>query len=438
MTTLTKVAQFQQVKSEIRRNKNYLLVGIDAGKKSSVGCFYNIEKGIVLKKYLIKHNLEDFKKLVYKTEQLMEINNFQKIIVGIEPTGNYHKPLVEYLKNKGYDVFYVSTVAAKNNRKTIDGGRWGKNDPRDAHNVTDLMSQGKIQFYRNENTQSKDICKYLLLRQRLVKAKNSLRNRIHNNILACYFPELGDIFYDIEDEDILLLLECFPSAQQIKEMDWQTFMNTFPNLPDRNNKRYLRLAQIWQTAKKSIGFSINSSSIFEAKIIARDIRKTQQDISDTDKILTGFCNKNDVYYNLFSIPGFGVFTTAVFKAFLDDIANFNHSRQIIKFAGLDVETMSSGRFKGREKISKKGVALLRYAVCHATNVAVSRHTVIKQMFEECLKKRGDSKQAKAKLKIKFAEKIMRAAFAMLKNNVPFDINLFNVPVEDPVLNNVRA
>ena len=60
------------------------------------------------------------------------------------------------------------------------------------------------------------------------------------------------------------------------------------------------------------------------------------------------------------------------------------------------------------------------------------------MFQNKLKERGTSKEAKAKLKIKFAEKIIRAAFVMLKNNVPFNINLFNVPVDDPVLNNVRA
>ena len=60
------------------------------------------------------------------------------------------------------------------------------------------------------------------------------------------------------------------------------------------------------------------------------------------------------------------------------------------------------------------------------------------MFQNKLKVRGNSKTAKAKLKIKFAEKFIRSAFVMLKNNEPFNINLFNVPVDDPVLNSVRA
>ena len=110
----------------------------------------------------------------------------------------------------------------------------------------------------------------------------------------------------------------------------------------------------------------------------------------------------------------------------------------MKLAGLDIETMSSGNFKGKEKISKKGNSLLRFAICNATNVAVGKNKVIRQIFQNKLKERGNSKEAKAKLKIKFAEKLLRAAFVILKNNVPFDINLFNVPVDDPVLSSVRA
>ena len=123
---------------------------------------------------------------------------------------------------------------------------------------------------------------------------------------------------------------------------------------------------------------------------------------------------------------------------LGNINDFHHHRQATKFAGLDVETMTSGKFSGKEKISKKGNSLLRYAVCQASNVAISKNATIREMFERKLKERGNSREAKAKLRIKFAEKFLRAAFYMLKNNVPFDINLFNVPVDDPVSNYVRA
>ena len=200
----------------------------------------------------------------------------------------------------------------------------------------------------------------------------------------------------------------------------------------------MHLLQTWMLSKTSIGFPISQATALEAKIIARDIQRTQKDIEEIDKILSVYCMEKDNYRNLLTIPGYGPFTAAVFKSTVGDIDNFNHQRQLVKLAGIDIETMTSGKFAGKEKISKKGNSLLRYAVCQAASVAIARHKVIRQMFQDKLKERGNSKVAKAKLKIKFAEKFLRAAFVMLKNNVPFDINLFNAPVEDPVEHYVRA
>lgn len=64
MLSISKVEQFRQVKSAVKRNKNYLLIGIDVSKNSSVACFYNIEKEVLLRKYHVNHNLEDFQKYV--------------------------------------------------------------------------------------------------------------------------------------------------------------------------------------------------------------------------------------------------------------------------------------------------------------------------------------------------------------------------------------
>jgi transposase len=432
MQSISKIELFRQVKLSIKKNKRYLLVGIDVSKNSSIACFYNIAKEIILKKYSVEHTFEEFKRFTYKIEQMMEINNLQSAIIGVEPTANYHKPLCEYLKKKGYLVVYVSSVAAKSNRKTMDSGRWGKNDPRDAYNVVDLMRQGKILFYRDEDTQSMDIRKYLLLRHRLTQAKTSLKTRVQNNIWTCHFPELSAIFRSADDPDALLLLEQCPSSEHIKNMDFQSFINVFPPATSPRNKQSLRLTRTWQAAKNSIGFPMPSSTVLEAKMIARDIQRTQKDIEVIDKILLNYCNQNDVFRQLFSLPGYGVFTVSVFKSMLGNINDFHHHRQVTKFAGLDIETMTSGKFSGREKISKKGNSLLRYAICQASNVAVSKNTTIREMFERKLKERGNSREAKAKLRIKFAEKFLRAAFYMLKNNVPFDINLFNIPVDDPV------
>ena len=437
MSSIPKIELFRQVKSSITKNRDCLLVGIDVSKKSSVACFYNLEREILLKKHVVEHTRDGLEDFNCKIEQMTAMHNLQDSIIGVEPTANYHKPLCEFLKSKGHMVVYVSSVAAKSNRKTLQGGRWGKNDPKDAYNVVDLMRQGKILFYREENTPSADIHKYLLLRQRLIKTRSALKTRIQNNIWACHFPEACTVLPKTEDPDVLLLLENCPSSCQVKSLDYNSYMRIFPALRP-GSKRFLRLDKVWHAAQTSIGFPLPSATALEARMIARDIQRTQKDIEVIDKILAEYCSQNDVFRQLFSIPGYGVFTVSVFKSVLGNINDFCHPRQILKFAGLDIESMSSGTYEGKEKISKKGNSLLRFAICQAATIAIAKNKAIRQMFEEKLKQRGNSKEAKAKLRIKFADKFIRAAFVMLKNDVPFNMNLFTVPVDDPDSSYVRA
>ena len=74
----------------------------------------------------------------------------------MEPTGNYHKPLANWLLEQGQLLVLVSNHAIAENRQTLDG-RWDKNDTKDSANVADLVSQGKCQFFE-EPDPDQDAC----------------------------------------------------------------------------------------------------------------------------------------------------------------------------------------------------------------------------------------------------------------------------------------
>jgi transposase len=438
MDSIAKVERFRQIKSSIRKDPSYLIIGTDVSKGSSMSCLYTHNEGILSSKYLVKHTREGFERFSMMLEHLKNKHPFKEVVIGVEPTGNYHKVFCEYMKNLDYNVVYVSSVAAKNNRKTIGAGRWGKTDPRDAYNIVDLMRQGKIIYYRGESDENVDLRKYLLLRQRLITMKSALQARIRNYLWACYFPELEEIFSTADDPDILTLLEHCPSAEIIRAMSQKSFLKLFPSTINPRTKRYGRIINIWRCAMRSIGYNAHSSVLFESKLIARDMKQIRQDISNVDKILSHFSQSSGAYKQLLTIPGYGPFTTAVFKSTVGDINRFNHSQQIVKLAGIDLELKDSGKFHGHAQISKKGNALFRYALSLAVNVAISRNKQIRAAFLEKLHLHGNTKSARAKLKIKFMEKFIRIAYALLKQNVPFDINYFIVPVREPVQTNVRA
>ena len=62
---------------------------------------------------------------------------------------------------------------------------------------------------------------------------------------------------------------------------------------------------------------------------------------------------------LLAIKGVGIITIAGFIAEVSDIRHFKSPKQIQKYAGLKLVENSSGKYKGRSRISKRGRRKLR-------------------------------------------------------------------------------
>ena len=113
--------EFQQLKKEIRGSDQYLIVGIDVAKERH-NAFFGTANGKTLYKGVIFDNtIEGFEKLLTMTEALKVRHDLTKVVFGLEPTANYHKPLGEHLIKCGNMVVLVSGAAVKNNRSLLDG-----------------------------------------------------------------------------------------------------------------------------------------------------------------------------------------------------------------------------------------------------------------------------------------------------------------------------
>ncbi len=185
----SRLEQFIQLKKEIRGSEKYLIVGIDAAKDKH-NAFFGTARGKTLVKSLVFDNtLEGFQKLLAYVERIQVQYSLTVVVFGIEPTGNYHKPLAEHLTKCGHMVVLVGGMAVKNNRQLLDGRR-DKNDGKDAANVADLIAQGKCLFYEYPLMTLRNVRILITLKRRLKKREHGLRVCIRNHIIAQYFPEL--------------------------------------------------------------------------------------------------------------------------------------------------------------------------------------------------------------------------------------------------------
>ena len=94
--------QFCQIKSEIRGSDQYLVVGIDVAKDKHHAFMGSATGKSFLRKLVFENNLEGFRKLQERSEAIRNQNALSKVVFGMEPTGNYHKPLGAYLIGCGH------------------------------------------------------------------------------------------------------------------------------------------------------------------------------------------------------------------------------------------------------------------------------------------------------------------------------------------------
>src|SRR5512147_3090725 len=161
----SRLEQFHQLKNEIRGSAEYLVVGLDIAKEKH-NAFFGTANGRTLHRGMFFDNtLEGFRKLFTQVEALKTQYGLPKVVFGMEPTANYHKPLAEHLIKCGHMVVLVSTASAAKNRELLDG-RWDKHDTKDAANVADLVAQGKCLYYDSPETAIRDIRSLLSFKKR--------------------------------------------------------------------------------------------------------------------------------------------------------------------------------------------------------------------------------------------------------------------------------
>jgi transposase len=105
-----RLEEFRQLRQEVRHSEEYLIVGIDIAKDRHYAFFGTATGKTLLKRIVFSNDHEGFRKLLDQAEALRVQHGLKKVVYGMEPTANYHKPLGEYLINLGRAVVLVSGV----------------------------------------------------------------------------------------------------------------------------------------------------------------------------------------------------------------------------------------------------------------------------------------------------------------------------------------
>ena len=409
-----RLEQFRQIKKEIRGSSEYLIVGIDVAKHKNYA-FYGTATGkTLLKRMIFENSIEGFEKLIIHEDALKVRHGLEKVIYGLEPTANYHKPLGEHLIKCCRNVVLVAGTAVKNNRKMMDG-RWDKHDTKDAAVIADLICQGKFLFYEYPPMSLRDLRNLLSLKRRLKKQEHSQKVRIRNHLLAQYFPELDKYYRNWGKEGLAIVRWCLePSV--IAGLEYEAFVRRVAPNGGGGIRQQERLRAVWNKAIDSIGCRAGKSVDIEAKLMVEGLKYIRESIGYVEEKIEDICLDFPEYNYILSIPGFGPDISSKIVAAIGNPFRFDNGRQVLKMAGMDLSANRSGKNSDNAtpKLSKSGKAELRYALYQAALIASYKNMHFIRYYTNKLRGREKEKGIKTKLRVKLAAKLLIIAWTLMK------------------------
>ena len=421
---LIRLKKYRQMKDQIRGSDRHMIVGIDVAKDKHHAFVGTATGKALLRRLIFENTIEGFNRFLAHVDAIGDQNGLEETLFGLEPTGNYHKPLGSHLIRCNKNIVLVSGVMVKHNRELLDG-RWDKHDDKCAANIADLISQGKFLFYESPSTGIEQLRELLSFRRRLKKQEHSMKMRIRNGLIAKYFPEMDRFFGRCEAEGLSIIRWCL-DPNKIIGMEFGRFLQIVTTR-DRGEAQRRRLRKIYDLAVDSVGCPMGEAAEFEAKMLVERLMELRQKIAETADKLKAYSSEFAEYDYLLTIPGFGPYISSLVLAKIGNPYRFENRNQVIRLAGYDLSANRSGLSsdKAVPVISKRGNSELRYGLYQAAHVASSRNEHFIKYYTRTLKGRERERGIKIKMRVKLAAKMLVIAWTLMKKHQRFNPDCLN-------------
>lgn len=400
------------------RATHTLLVGLDIAKKTHWARMLDGRTGIeVDTAFKFQNSTEGFGRLLGKMSRAKERIGAENIIVAVEPSGHYWKPLAGYLSRAGITVVIVNPYHVKK-QKELDDNSPTKNDRKDALIIAALAWEGRFsRCYIPEGIWA-ELRGYTQSRWQQKRKLNAALNNLVA-ILDEYFPEYTEVFKDLLGKASMHILAHRPfPADIIKLAEEELAQELRAVSSGRVGKK--RAALLLSKARESIGVreGLTAARLRLAHCLA-EISFWKEQLAQTEAAMADTLALTGLAENLLSIKGVGIVTAAGFLGEVGDLSRYENWRQIRKMAGFNLTENSSGSRKGKTGISKRGRPGLRNLLYQASLALVSKNPEFKALYRHLRTRRENPLKGKQALVV-IACKLLRVMFTLAKENRLYD------------------
>jgi transposase len=310
--------------------------------------------------------LEEGKEERFATYALSELEKFQLELTTTD------KVAVEATGNSNY--FYDRIVAQVAEVAVVAPGQFdvirrsvNKTDKNDARALAFFLSKGMLPRARVKEKAHREVASLVETRDRLVKLRTVLLNKIHGLLNA---------------QGIKIKKESLGSAK---------------GLQGALNHELEAVAQI------------------EIEIIVEHIEQLNKSILRIEGVLAEQTRKLEGYENIISIKGIGEKSAAVLLSVIGNVNEFANENKLAAYFGLVPRVSNSNETERTGRITKRGSKLGRTTLVQCALVAKKYSSYLKTFYEKIKRKRGAAKAI-----IATAKKLLSVIYHALKNKWVFE------------------
>lgn len=399
--------------------ENTMVIGVDIASESHWARAFDWRGIEYDKAFQFENSSEGFAQLLGWIGKVCAKAEKTHVIIGAEPTGHYWFTLAAYLRDSDIKLVLVNPHHVKKS-KELDDNHPSKSDRKDPKVIARLVLEGRYsEPYIPEGIYA-ELRVAMTVRWRILRELTASKNQIQR-WLKIYFPEYGNVFGDYACVSSMAVLREAPLPTDLIALGVDGINAIWRRMKLRAVGKK-KAASLFAAAKISVGCTDGSGlARMEIRMLLTDYEAKSQQYEEIMAVVEGLCGQLPEVVELLKIKGIGLVTVAGFFAETGDIRRFDSPRQIQKLAGLAITENSSGKFKGRSTISKRGRSRLRAVLFRAAISLVGKYG--NQEFRELHRYYTTREKNPLKKKqsiIAMSCKLIRVFYALVSKGCAYD------------------
>jgi len=385
-----------------------VVVGIDVSKRwVDYGAYWSDRRGPVRR---AQQDVKGFLQIEAGLQELRQQGH--EVWVGLEPTGAYSVCAQEWLLGRGWRLVQVNPYHVHRTKEVRDNSP-GKSDRKDTGVIADLVWQGCYQHaLRLEGV-------YAQLRAAsaewvsLGRKRTSVRNEFQA-LLQIWFPELVGILRDPLCLTGRGLVRRYPEATAIAAAGQGRLRQTVKRAS--RGRAGAKVEPIWQAAQTSVAPSAGQAARRQAMLALLEVLEVIERRQEALRQEMGqWLSQLPEASCLLSLPGVGVVTVAGLLGECGELGAYGSYAQLEKLVGLNLYALSSGQYRGRCRVSKRGRARARYVLCYMA-MAQTRKGGLWHEWAMAAKEKG---KRTGEIRVAVARKLLGLVYAVARDRTMY-------------------